>query len=321
MDTATLLAPAQWAEQTFGAAPLRERRRARRAVKAAEAMVRDPAASLPQQQHTWKAVKALYGLLNEPDVTFEALMQPHWAQTHAALHDHAVVLLVQDTTELDVSWHRAMTGLGQIGNGKGRGVLLQTVLAVLPQTRTVLGCVAQQPFVRVPAPRLEQRYRRRHRAHRETDSWLRMVDKVAQVGMPTSTGALVHVGDRGADMLPLFRQCLLTQAHFVVRAAQNRRMLAMRTEDAAEGAEGAEGAEDTDANEREISHLLDHVRTWPSQAQRPFAVPASPGRRPRQAPPAGAPGRRPRQAPPAGTPPPQLRASHLASSLERSAWQ
>jgi transposase-like protein len=63
MDTASVLDPDQWAELTFGQTQLRDRRRTRRAVQAAEAeaeaMVRDPAASLPQQQHTWKAVKAV----------------------------------------------------------------------------------------------------------------------------------------------------------------------------------------------------------------------------------------------------------------------
>jgi hypothetical protein len=123
-------------------------------------------------------------LLNEPDVTFEALMQPHWQQTRAALESHAVVLLVQDTTELDFSAHPAMAGLGQIGNGKGRGILLQTVLAVLPETRSVLGCMAQQSFLRVPAPPREQRYQRRRRAHRETDIWLRVLTSERFTGSP-----------------------------------------------------------------------------------------------------------------------------------------
>src|SRR5579862_4701635 len=81
METARLLDPDQRAEQTFGQALLRDRRRTRRAVKAACGMVRDPAASLPKQQKAWKAVKAMYRLLEEADGTFEALMHPHWQQT------------------------------------------------------------------------------------------------------------------------------------------------------------------------------------------------------------------------------------------------
>ena len=168
------LPPDQWAEQTFGQALLGDRRRTRRAVKAACAMVRDPAASLPKQHLTWRNLKAVYRLLDEPEVTFEALMEPHWDQTRTSLHGEEVVLLVQDTTAIDLSAHESMTGRGPIGNGKGHGFLLQTVLAVVPETQAVLGCLAQRPFVRVPAPPDEQRYQRRHRATRETDVWMQL---------------------------------------------------------------------------------------------------------------------------------------------------
>jgi hypothetical protein len=122
-------------------------------------------------------VKALYRLLNEPEVTFEALIEPYWQQTQAALAAEPLVFLVQDTTEIDLSHRASMTGLGQIGNVKGHGMLLQTVLAVVPETRTFLGCIAQKPLVRIPAPPKEQRSQRRHREHRETDVWMEMVEQ------------------------------------------------------------------------------------------------------------------------------------------------
>jgi hypothetical protein len=258
MKTEILLNPEQWAEQTFGQVQLRDLRRTRRAVKVASAMARDVSASLPKQQHTWKDVKALYRLLDESDVTFEALMQPHYQQTCEEIGTQAVILLVQDTTEIDLSHRSKISGIGQIGNAKGRGMLLQTVLAVMPETQAVLGCMAQKPFVRIPAPAKEQRYQRRHREHRATDVWMEMVK---QIGSPRATGLWVHVGDRGADMFPFFRACLSTQTHFVVRAAQNRRI---------------------EAEEEEVDHLLDLARTWPSQDQHPFEVPASHGRQDRQ---------------------------------------
>lgn len=258
METTQWLHPDQWAEQTFGQARLGDQRRTRRAVKVACGMVRDPTASLPKQQQSWKAVKALYRLLDEEDVTFEALMHSHWHQTRVRLQAEALVLLVQDTTTLDLSDHSQMTGLGPIDNANGQGLLLQTVLAVVPQTHAVVGCLAQHPFVRIPAPPNEQRYQRRHRGQRETDIWMRLVE---QVGQPAGPGLLVHVGDRAADMLPFFRSCLSTQTHFVVRAAQNRRV---------------------QAEEKAIGHLLDQVRAWPSHDQRLFEVPASHGRHARQ---------------------------------------
>src|SRR6266699_2132174 len=257
MTTQELLDPKSWAERTFGDVQLHDLRRTRRAVQAASRLAANPLGSLPAQLQTWKETKALYRLLDEPDVTFAALMQPHFQQTREQATSSPVVLLVQDTTDIDLSHRHKISGVGQIGNERGRGFFVQTVLAVRPQTRQVLGCMAQEPFVRIPAPEGEQRYQRRKRDERETDVWMRQVHAI---GTPESASLWVHVGDRGADMFPFFQAWRSTQTHFLVRAAQNRRV---------------------QASEEEISYALTQARAFPSQASRPFEVPARHGRQAR----------------------------------------
>ena len=257
MTTQDLLDPKSWAERTFGGVQLHDIRRTRRAVKAASSLAENPLGSLPAQLHTWKETKAVYRLLDEPDVTFAALMQPHLQQTREQALSSPVVLLVQDTTDIDLSHRRKISGVGQKGLERGRGFFVQTVLAVRPEMREVLGCIAQEPFVRIPAPEGEQRYQRRQREKRETDIWMRQVQAI---GTPESASRWVHVGDRGADMFPFFQACRSTQTHFLVRAAQNRRV------------EGCDEA---------ISYSLTQARAFPSQASRPFEVPARHGRQAR----------------------------------------
>src|SRR5438874_9709991 len=253
MNTQELLDPRSWAERTFGGVQLHDMRRTRRAVQAASNLAENPLSSLPAQMHTWKETKALYRLLDEPDVTFAALMQPHFQQTREQALSSRVVLLVQDTTDIDLSHRHKIRGVGQIGNERGRGFFVQTVLAVRPQTREVLGCMAQEPFVRVPAPEGEQRHQRLKRETRETDVWIRQIHTI---GTPAAGSVWVHVGDRGADMFPFFQACQATQTHFLVRAAQNRRV---------------------QENEEEITYSLTRTRSWPSQASHPFEVPARHG--------------------------------------------
>src|SRR5579864_4146358 len=257
MNTQEVLDPQQWAERTFGSVQLHDMRRTRRAVQAASKLAENPLDSLPAQMQTWKETKALYRLLDEPDVTFAALMQPHLHQTREQANCSPVVLMVQDTTDIDLSHRHKISGVGQIGNERGRGFFVQTVLAVRPQTREVLGCIAQEPFVRIPAPDGEQRDQRRKREARETDVWMRQVHAI---GTPEPASLWVHVGDRGADMFPFFQACRSTQTHFLVRAAQNRRI---------------------QQSEEEISHSLTQARAFPSQASRPFEVPARHGRQAR----------------------------------------
>src|SRR5437667_326961 len=253
MNTQELLDPKSWAKRTFGGVQLHDLRRTRRAVKAASNLAENPLGSLPAQMHTWKETKALYRLLDEPDVTFAALMQPHLQQTREQAMSSPVVLMVQDTTDIDLSHRHKISGVGQIGNERGRGFFVQTVLAIRPQSREVLGCMAQEPFVRIPAPQGEQRYQRRKREERETDVWIRQVQTI---GTPAPASLWVHVGDRGADMFPFFQACQATQTHFLVRAAQNRRV---------------------QESEEEITYALDLARAFPSQASRPFEVPARHG--------------------------------------------
>jgi hypothetical protein len=76
-------------------------------------MAHNASASLPAQMQTWKETMALYRLLNEEEVTFEALMQPHWHQTREQIETRPVVLLVQDTSEVDLSHHPKTKGLGE----------------------------------------------------------------------------------------------------------------------------------------------------------------------------------------------------------------
>ena len=139
---------------------------------------------------------------------------------------------------------------------------MQTVLAVRPQTREVLGCMAQEPGCRAfGAPEGEQRYQRRKREERETDVWIRQVHAIGTSELGSMWGASgVHVGDPRADMFPFFQACQATQTHFLVRAAQNRRV---------------------QESEDEISYELPQARSWPSQASRPFEVPARHGRQAR----------------------------------------
>jgi len=109
MNTQDLLDPKSWAERTFGHVQLHDMRRTRRAVQAATKLAENPLGSLPAQMHTWKETKALYRLLDEPDVTFVALMQPHFQQTREQATSSPVVLLVQDTTDIDLSHRRKIS--------------------------------------------------------------------------------------------------------------------------------------------------------------------------------------------------------------------
>ena len=254
--------PHWWARQTFGPARLGDRRRTRRAVATAAALAAQPTASLPRQLRDPAALKATYRLLHEPDVTCAALVAPHLAQTRLAAAAPPVVLLVQDTTDLDYTPHRRTSGLGPIGDGRGRGILLQSALAIEPTQRQVLGLVNLDPFLRQRAPRPRETCTQRQGRTRESDVWARTV---TAIGPPPPTSRWVHVADRGADVFTFLAACQAQHADFLVRVTQDRVV--------------------TDAD-GEAAHLRTLARGLPGQDERAVAVAARPARKGKPARPA-----------------------------------
>jgi Transposase DNA-binding len=212
----------EWARRQFGACQLGDWRRTQRAVKMAAAMHAAPGASIPQQMKSWKATKAAYRFLRDEAYQYPDLIQPHWEQTRQAAREHPLVLMVQDLTTLDYSpYELRIHGLGPIGNNRGQGLQMTTVLGILPQPRQVLGLAYQQPFFREFHPGQETRTQRAHRA-KESDVWMQAVEAIG----PSPAGVRwVHVGDRGADIYAFFEACRQQTCDFLVRICQNRRML------------------------------------------------------------------------------------------------
>jgi hypothetical protein len=220
---------AQWAEQQFGSVQLGDKRRTQRAVKVAAAMAADPSASIPRQSKRWKDTKGAYRLFDAVAATFGAMIEPHWQQTRVSAEQCSLVLLIQDTTELDYTSHPSCQGLGRFGRGGratgGLGMLLHNVLAVEPlgdhQAR-VLGLAWNKLWTRdepVPAKRRTPREQRTQGC--ESDRW---IEAAQVIGGAAPASRFVHVGDREADIFRLYHVCQsLLNVSFLVRVKQTRR--------------------------------------------------------------------------------------------------
>ncbi len=253
----SVLGPTAWAEQQYGPARLGDRRRTARAVEVAAGLMRNPAASLPVQMGTARGLKAAYRLFAEEEAAYPALLAPHWKQTRQAAGEEHLVLLVQDTTQLDYTHHPTTEGLGPIGDGGGQGILLHTTLAIVPEPRRVLGIAAQEPFLRQAAPEGEVRKARRQRP-RESQVWVRAVQTI---GPPPPSRVWVHVTDAYADSFEFMDACRQAQCHFLLRVAQQERRV----------------------GDEEGRHLGELVRSWSPMGEGTVELPARQKRPARQA--------------------------------------
>jgi hypothetical protein len=232
MTPSTLLPPTQWAQQEFALAELGDRRRTQRLVMFAAAMAQSPGGTLPQAFPAWKDLKAAYRFLSQPRASYERILTPHWERTRAACQSPGEYLLIEDTTELDYTGHPATEDLGFIGDGRGRGLLLHTTLAVRVEAWTleqrpegiVLGLLGQQCWTRAGAPGKKrcETWRQRVTRPRESQRWARVLD---EVGSPPAGCQWIYIADREADFYEPIERCQRHRLDFIIRGYRDRALV------------------------------------------------------------------------------------------------
>ena len=102
-----------WAQQEFETIDLGDPRLNRRAVLLAERLGQKPGASIPGACENWAETAAAYRFLRNEQVSCEDVLAAHRQATIGRIREHAVVLCLQDTTELDYNGQEMM-GLGPL---------------------------------------------------------------------------------------------------------------------------------------------------------------------------------------------------------------
>jgi Transposase DNA-binding/Transposase DDE domain len=224
----TLSTPAQWAQQEFALARLGDQRRTQRLVKIATRLAQNPGGTLPQALPRWKELKAAYRFFSQPKVGPVEVQTPHWEATRARCREPGEYLLIEDTTQLDYSFHPATQGLGPIGNGGGRGLLLHTTLAVRVEHWTLdqrpegiaLGLFFQQSWVRTgPPKRGRETWRQRLKRPRQSQCWTAALD---QTPPPPVGSQWIFMADREADFYEPIAHCQRHGVDFIIRSYRDR---------------------------------------------------------------------------------------------------
>ncbi len=248
-----------WAEKTFRSAKLGDQRRTERLVNSAAKIAAHPEKSFTEI-FNWNDLRGFYRLCDQKEATMQAVMEPHWQQTRQAMSAQPLVLILHDTTELDFTEHRALSGAGPIGDGRGQGFLQHNSLAIVPQPRQVLGLAYQQLRVRIPAP-LGERTPKRKQRDRESEMWF---EGIRAAGPAPEGCCWVDVGDRGCDIYEAMVAALQVQHHFLFRLTQNREVFT------------------TPAHDQSVL-LKDYAKSLPSQGSDVVEIPGRGGRAARTA--------------------------------------
>ena len=226
---ALLLSPQAWSEHEFGTVPTGDARRGARLVAVGAALGAQPGASLPAALGNWAALQGAYRLLDGGALSHARVQEAHVARCRAACQQEGTWLLVEDSTLLDFSSRPATEELGPVGDGRGRGLMLHTTLALRleagwehqegalhPQLEGLFG---QELWARPPeGVRPGEKKAQRLERARESQRWGRALEGQRA----PSPAQWISVADREADIYEFFLRARAAGAGFVVRACQPR---------------------------------------------------------------------------------------------------
>jgi hypothetical protein len=140
------LAPADGCAAELAGLDLGDARRDQRAVQILAARWQPPQASFHGSFSAWTPAKGAYCLIRHPssDISLASLLHPHTQAAQARMAAEPLVLLPQATTGLNY------TGLGPLGEAKGQGLWLHSLLASRPDG-VPLGVLAAKAWAGQPA--------------------------------------------------------------------------------------------------------------------------------------------------------------------------
>jgi hypothetical protein len=197
-----------------------------RSQRILEALAAKPESSINAACDGWSDTLAAYRFFNNREVRPAEILKPHRQATERRMREHPVVLIVQDTTELDFTAHPPVDA--RCLNSEHRfGLYDHTHLAVTPD-RLCLGVVGSEQFDRA-AESLGQTTGRRTLPIEEKESfrWLTGYRLACQLARECPDTQVVSVADREADIYDIFLEAQQqeTPADFIIRAQEDRSTL------------------------------------------------------------------------------------------------
>jgi hypothetical protein len=251
---------APWAKEEVASADLGDERLDARLEVLLSALGQRPNLSIPAACGGRAEMQAAYRFFDNDKVTFDKVLQPHFERTLERASKQEIVLLVQDSTEIDLTRpEQEVVGAGEL-DGSRRGFLLHEMQAFTPDG-TPLGTVWAEIVNRTDgisqASAEDKQRQRKHTPIEEKESmrWLTGLRQARAVAQQLPGVQCICVADSEADIYELFAEPRGEQpVHWLIRACQDRAV--------ADDAATVETGSDT-AKTEAASHLRDQVLATP----------------------------------------------------------
>jgi hypothetical protein len=159
-------------------------------------------------------------LLGNDKVTVARVIES-WSEGTAAAAEGRHVLAIQDTSEINfATTAKRRRGLGEIGKGNGRGVLLHPMLAVDAENGTCLGLLSGEVWTR--RGRRTVSHDRRDLSDKESQCWI--ATAIAAKPLLAGAGLVTSIGDRESDIFAAYASVPEQRFHVIARSMHDRKL-------------------------------------------------------------------------------------------------
>lgn len=185
-----------------------------------------PTKSIPASFKSWKETLAAYRFLNHENVTVEEILAPHRRATIERIKNEKIILIPQDTTEIDFSGRKPISGMGYLSNKNSHGFYLHPSLAVTPD-RNCLGVIDVQTSVRNTIGEKSKSRRDIPIQEKESYRWLKGYEAANAVALEAPDTLVISIADREGDIYELLEKahCEESKSHWLIRLQYDRSTL------------------------------------------------------------------------------------------------
>lgn len=211
-------------QREYDGAELGDERRNKRLLKVAEAVGRDPSASFPKAMGSDADLEALYRFFNNDGFSAESILEPHVQATFRRSCEAREVLVLHDSTYVELPGDPERGGMGVTTTNNRRGFLAHVSLVATEDGPVPLGVAHVSTLTRTGTKWKARKNRAqvdRNDKARESTRWLKAMEAIEAARGDAFEA--IHVTDAEGDFFEFLSSMCSSGARFVIRAAQLQR--------------------------------------------------------------------------------------------------
>jgi hypothetical protein len=214
-----------WAELEIQAEDFGDKRLNKRFTKLLTSLSNSPGKSIPGSCKGWNETIGAYRFIGHHKVTPSKILSPHRDSTISRIKEQEIVLIAQDTSELDFTGHESKTNMGYLSQKNSRGFYIHPSIAFTPE-RCCLGTIDLQFWIR---RELGSRNNRKNKAleEKETYCWLKGYEAANDIAKAAPDTVIVSISDREGDIYEVLEKQPDEQhkAYWLIRCQHDRKIM------------------------------------------------------------------------------------------------